>query len=148
MYLIAAVVIIGLLLGLLTITSYVQQKRDTRVEALARELDYESAKILELGAVSEVYPWNSFTQNFSAYASHDVAIIYLVGDYTTHEAFTYDDANQKTTAGLSATYDSMTDTYTVTLDEGMFSFPFYEGENFYFVITSENNGEVYVATNN
>jgi len=150
-YLLAAIIIIVLAIGFFSVTNYTNKKTNSRVDELAEELKTESGKILELGAVDGNYPWDSFTKNFTEYAGSEFEIIYIVGNSSEHEVFKIVDGAKVTTGlGLNDVFvnDVEGNYYLIIIpEEGARKFNFYKGENFYFIITYENNGERYVITN-
>ncbi len=156
-YLIAAMAIIALMAGLILITNTSKKIINTRVEKLAEELGVESGKILNQGAYTGVYSWNSFTRNFSSYVREDVEIIYIVGNRTTPpigpdvinmDTFTYDNGNKITIPSSITSYGSPVK-YVINVQkyDTNYTFEIRKGENFYFIISQEINGEIYVATN-
>lgn len=145
-YLIAAIVIIALVLGLLAITNYTANKENIRVKELSNELQVESGKLLERGAATDDYPWDHFSRNFSLYAGKDVDVIYAVGTKSTHEAFRYNESLDKIT-DFTNEYDIASNKYTIVYDNVNRTFQFREGQNFYFLIVQKVQGEIYVASN-
>lgn len=147
-YLLAAIVIIALLGGLFFIVDYAIQEDNTRVDKLSEELRIESQKILELGATQggtrSDYPWNAFTKNFTNYVGSDVDIIYIIGNTQEYEIYKY---NENLVRENLTNYYFVDPILNVELYETNYSFTLRAGENFYFVIAQDINGERYVKTN-
>jgi hypothetical protein len=147
-YLLAAIVIIALIIGIFTVANYSKKKEDTRVYELAQELEIESSKMLEYSLETGTSPWDSFTKNFSEYAGKDVNILYIIGNITMPlEVYSYNKTGQRN--DLVGPYLNGTDNYYYVNDYlgSNYKFKIREGKNFYFIITQEINGDKYVATN-
>jgi len=142
-YLLAAIVIIALVIGILSITNYSSKKENSRVYELAEELEIESSKILDLGAVTGNYPWDSFTRNFTNYAGKDINIIYAIGNLSDQDVFRYNEIGEKEMV-LNYFQDPKV---IVTLEQTNYTFTFKPGQNFYFIIAQKIGGDKYVATN-
>jgi hypothetical protein len=142
-YLLATIVILALIVGVFAITNFTSTKEESKVKQLAKELDSESEKILELGATTGNYPWYDFTGNFSKYAGNDVVIFYAIKNSSYEEAFKYDENGQK-----QHVYSiSPGDNFCYIGVDRYYQFKIREGQNFYYVITQYINNEKYVATN-
>jgi hypothetical protein len=143
-YLIAAIVIIMLISGIFFITNSSTKKTSTRVPVLREELQTESSKILDLGAITGNYRWNDFTKNFTDYAGKDVAITYLIGNQSSFEAFNYTNGIK---TSVAYTNTSSPVIVTIQLNNLDYKFLMRKGQNFYFIIVQNINGEVYIETN-
>lgn len=143
-YLLAAIVIIALVIGFFSVTNYSKREKNTRVNELAEELKTEGQKILEIGAATGNYPWDSFTKNFSVYAGEDVEVVYVIGNQTECVLFRYDENGNKVYDILSTPQGNI---LGVSYDQAGAYFNIRPGENFYFIIIQNINGEKYVATN-
>lgn len=141
-YLLAAVVVIGLFVGLIAVVNYSLSNSGSRVYDLSEELEVESANILDLGATSGNYPWQSFTQNFSSYAGNSIEIIYIVGNSTSIEAYKYNDSTKES---IAFTDDG--NYLGVEVVGTNYSFKKTPGEIFHFVMYEAKGGEIHVAKN-
>ncbi len=145
-YLLIAVIIIGLAAGILISGNYSNKQETEGVEDITKQLDKESEKVLELGANTGVYPWNSFTKNFSDYAGQNVEIAYLIINSSFEAAFFYNaSGKQQITA---PDFYNVGNDYYLNWKNSNYIFKKRMGENFYYVVLKEINGERYVATNN
>jgi len=79
-YLLAAIIIIVLIIATVAIVNYSKKKKDIRVYDLSEELEIESSKVLDYGAVNEDYRWDKFTKNFSVYAGREIEVVYIIGN--------------------------------------------------------------------
>ncbi len=141
-YLIAAIVIIGLIAGMLAITNYSKKQGTSLVYDLKDELEVESGKFLDRSAVSGNYSWNGFESNFSKYAGKDINIIYVVEDSGLNVSI-YNN-------GLGQTYNNYTqngNNLTVSYGGSDYGFVLRQGKDFYFIISQYIGDEKYVAHN-
>lgn len=142
-YLMTALIIITLIVSIIAIYNYSSRKEYSRVHDLAEELKVESGKVLDYGAINEVYPWDSFTNNFTDYAGKDIEITYVTGNSSDYSAFYYDQIGVK----QNTTFYFVNPTLTVTHNNANYTFNLREGQNFYFVISQHIGDEYYVTTN-
>jgi hypothetical protein len=141
-YLMLAVMIIGLIVGFFLVTNYSKQTSYSRVDNLGEQLKIESGKVLDNGAVGGNYNCDDFTQNFTNYAGKDIEIIYIIGNPLVFSVFEY---NQSVKTPVNYTQNG--DILSITNKEVNYNFKLKEGENFYFIIVQEIDGEKYVVTN-
>lgn len=141
-YLIATIVIIGLLTGVFVLSSYSREKSQSRVYEIGDELKRESGKVLDYGAVTGDYPWLSFTGNFSSYAGKDINIIFLTGNQSNYEVYKYNN-----TIKQSFPYTNISNSVTINVDGTNYNFKMRKGQNFYFIMYQYTEGERYVTTN-
>lgn len=142
-YLIASLAIIVLISGIFFVSKVDTAHESPRVEELAEELEIEAGGILDSGAITESYNWDEFTGNFSAYAK-DVKIAYVVGTVGSNEAYYYEGSGNR--VDLSKTVNT-TDALTLIYDGRDYIFQMHEGENFFYVVSQEIDGEKYIARN-
>jgi len=138
-YLIAAMILIAILIGFATVSNYSKKKVDTSVIDLGKELEIEGEKVLDYGAITGDDQIENFTSVFSAYAGDDVDIYYIFGKEG--------DLRLYNGTGLVSTLTSQGGKISVTIKETDYEFDLKSGENFYFVISKEIEGEQYVVTN-
>jgi len=144
-YLLAAIVIITLIAGVFTITNFSKKKGDSIVYDLGEELKIESGKFLDRGAVTGNYDWDSFTSNFSNYSKGKIDIIYIVGNrsvFNSNNVYRYPNMTKQLIA-----YTQTGDYINITINKTDYKFKLKEGQNFYFIISQELEGERYVARN-
>lgn len=145
-YLITALIIIILIMGLIVVFNYSKRPKTPNIYELGEELKIESGKVLDYGAVTGSYPWDEFTKNFTDYAGKEIKITYIVGSLGgiggSYEAFYYENNLKK--GATSYLNDPI---LTVTHNNLNYSFAFKKGENFYFVMSQSVEGEYHVITN-
>lgn len=168
-FLIAALIIVGLILSLGTVYNVARvQNEDTRVSDLSKEISFEGAKVIDSGVYSgktteETRGYlNSLIGNYSS----DVLksqIIAVYGNSTNVVAIEFSCKN-KGSVGLGGTNTNIclansTNTITNLINEredGEISinisgadqrFNLVDNQNFYIIVTRDNAGERYVSRN-
>ncbi|MBI2045574.1 hypothetical protein HYT23_05950 [Candidatus Pacearchaeota archaeon] len=147
-YMLAAVILIGIVLSFIATANYSRKAETTKVYDLKKELETESARELDRGALSGTYNLDEFTQNFSSHAGSGVDIIYITADVS---------------SGIVSNLQVYRYEYDVKLTDVVFSknagvvnvnwggsnyyYKLREGKNFYFLVSQYIGGEKYVARN-
>ncbi|HLC77792.1 MAG TPA: hypothetical protein VJH92_01575 [Candidatus Nanoarchaeia archaeon] len=144
-YLIAAIVIIGLVAGIFTVANYSQKREPAIVYDLAEELAQESGNFLDRSAISGNYDWESFTGNFSRYVGRDIEVIYIVDETGSNAVSVFHYINSAKTDYTN--YTSGSDSVTISYQNSDYDFELREGKDFYFIMSQEIGEERYVATN-
>lgn len=168
-YLIASIIIIVIMIGFVTISNYSKKKSLTKLYDLKEELGIESGEVLNYGTYSEYNEeqmselLGSFTQDYIDYAGEGRELYFVFGNYQGITVITYQDLVDKTISldfgeGDSpliiskGTYVSKTFIPTnenkvkIKINEVDFEFKLKPGENFYFVIFQEIEGEKHIIT--
>ena len=168
-FLIMAFIILSLIVGLTTITNSVNKKIDTRFNYVKNELDLESEKAIDYGT-GQGYSsaqmkslLQNFTSNYSTYSNAD-DFYYIFG--TTSEV-TFAGLKKKSPGTINVDFSSGDGT-DVSLSQGILKFQDFSspagsgnltingiryefklnaGQNFFFVVSKEVEGDVYVAMN-
>jgi len=147
-YMIAAVILIGMMIGFIATTNYSRKTEATKVYDIKNELEIESSKELDRGALSGTYNFNEFTQNFSSHYGSGVDIIYIVADVSSGslgdiEVYRYiDDAKLNYT-----NHEEISTIVNVSWDDSNYYYQLREGKNFYFLVSQYIGGEKYIARN-
>jgi hypothetical protein len=142
-YLLAAIIIIGLIGGLLLVSNYSKKTNDIRVYELGEELKVEIGKAMDYWIINNNFKTDDFTSNFSNYAGKDIEIIYIIGNTSIIDVYNYNKTEQKENVNYIKSGDSI---YVVAAGTNH-SFELRPGENFYFIMSQEIKGERYVVTN-
>jgi len=159
-YLLAAIVIVAIIIGVAGVSNYSKKKTDTRLLDLGEELGIEGGKVLEHGVFSGDDKMKEFTDKYSKYAEGgSVDLFFVFGTETELIVATYAEVSQGSFSIGGTTYDVpgrvyQTWSYPITGEEvtigieGIdYVFEFEQGQNFYFVISQEINGAVDVYAN-
>ena len=129
-------------MGIFTVANYTNKQENNRVAEVAGELQAESGKILDYGASTGNYPWDSFTKNFTYYSGGGLNIVYAVGNYSNFEVFNYAAGSKNNVA-----FVNVSNVITINLNDNNYTFKLKPGENFYFIVTQEIGSNKYVETN-
>jgi len=164
-YLLAAIVIIAIIIGFAAISNYARKKAPVRTYDVAEELGIEGGKVLDYGTYNEAVDntelMEHFTTLYQEYAGEDKEIYYVFGNYEEITAYKYGEITTgtidvsfgKTSLGLvidarvKQTIDAnMVDSEIKTnINNVDYVFELKPGENFYFIISQELEGEKYVV---
>jgi len=171
-YLVAAIIIVMILAGIASITTYAVAKTEpSKIKDISSELKEETSRIIDYGIYSRANLndlLNSFNQEFSKYfleKTEETNIIFIYGNKTKLYSVQYNDqytgAVFATIGGASPTWTTSepivnkTDittkiqgnTIKVNLLEKDFVFDVREGEMFYFLITQQKDNETFIEKN-
>jgi hypothetical protein len=165
-YLVSAIIIIVILLGVATISNYTKKKENVRLYDLKDELGIEGGEVIEYGVYNNKNELEDFTRKYSDYAGAGKSLIFVYGDENELHGATYTEISSgeiainigsdssSTIPQTQGSYETQSITsagnqITVTLPNGnQQTFNLKEGQNFFFIISQEVEGETYVATSN
>lgn len=146
-YLVATIIIVGLLVGLSVVVNYSIKSSSYGIEKITKELNIEGEKVLDYEAVNpstELDEFDDFSEKYSAYIGDDKDIYFIIVDEEENvkEAYKYTDG---TKVDLSS--DLIVDSsIKFNLNSRTYNFELEKGKNFYFVLVYEKGGESYVYT--
>lgn len=170
-YLLAAILLVSVIIGFVAVNNYSKNKSPVKIYDVGKELDVEGAKVLDWGTVqqqdlSKVI--NDFYGNFSIYAGEgNRQITFILGNETTICMYT---SETFSTGGISVGSSGIQvnesralencqeniceredipegrEKITCILNDIPYEFELTPGENFYFIISQEVNGEQHVIT--
>jgi hypothetical protein len=161
-YLIAAIIIIAAILGFAAVSNIVTKRSSVKVYDLREELEIESGEVLEYGVTSqqnleEVV--NDFILKYEDYAGENRDLYFIYGDFNEVIIFTFRDIQVKTSIGnIETTTTVLKENITrLNIEEGTkevvatinnidYSFELKPGQNFFFVISEEVEGEQHIVT--
>ena len=164
-YLLTTILIITMIGGFIIISNYSQKKSDIGFDYLREELTIESEKIIDYGISNNKnikVLLENFTKTYSTYS--EAENLYFV--FGTREKITlsgYQKLNSGTIAidigngnqelilnkGVynSKEFSNPQENIKVIVNEIKYDFSLKSGENFYFIISKELEGEIYIITN-
>jgi hypothetical protein len=140
-YLMATIIIIGLIIGLVVIFNYSTKSNSSQAEEIAKGLSIESEKVLDYDSIHSSDEFENFARDYSAYAGKDKEIYFIIVNGADMEAYRY---NEGTKIDLSNNLDVTADEIQFSLDSKVYSFKLENGENFYFILVYSKGGEKYV----
>ena len=167
-YLISAIVIIGLIIVFAGVSNYLEKDEETKLYDLKQDLEIESENVLAYGtyyAFDEEQMLNLLQGFIEAYSEYGEVqkIIFIFGNRQKITVLGYqqlEDEVVKIQGGeeeleleLSGGADPSSgkleqpgETVVVIVGDSAYEFDLREGENFYFIIAQEIEGEQYVVT--
>jgi hypothetical protein len=166
-YLVAAMIIIAIIVGFAAVTNYAGTKREVRIYDLSEELSIESEQVIDYGILSseENLPLllENFTEIYDAYTGEGKEIYFIFGNEEGLFGYTYSDlevGSIDATIGSTSTrvpiiqrnkeeFEPLYDEGKVIVSVGNITheFSLKQGQNFYYVISQEIEGEEYVVKN-
>ncbi len=166
-FLMAAILIVGALLGLTVVVNYVNTNTNTEEEQfydLGKEIGFEAKQVLDYGTYNEENTGSlieSLIANYSSQIAED-RVVFIYGDGSEITAFYFDErgvgnisinfggplvtlpytAPQTETSQIQAS-DGIV---TVSVNGTAYPFTLRQGQNFYFVLIREENDDRFVTT--
>ena len=162
-YLIAAMIIVMVIIGLAVVSNYAKKKSSVKIYDLKDELEIESGEVLEHGISYSSDLENtiaSFIDEYQEYAGEDRDLYFVYGDFEKISILSFREILVTTEVvgeGKITTIvlkENVTDIYgiekekevVVTINGLDYPFELKPGENFFFIISQEIEGEKYVVT--
>ena len=165
-YLLAAIVIVGIIIGFSTVSNYSKQKSSIRIYDLGEELGIESGQVIEHGVYQQKNIDNlleNFTALYTEYAGEGKELYFVFGDEEEVSVATYSDITEveisvdvgdkkigktlKKQEYKKEDYAPIGDNVEIDIGETKHNFKLKSGENFYYIITQDVGEEEYVVTN-
>jgi len=160
-YLLAAIIIITVIVGIATVSNVVTKKEEVRLYDLKDELNIESGEVLEHGTFYGEERIDEFVGDYKEYVGDDKDLLFVYGDSNELKVTSY---RLETTGEISIgiggsesgieTYDIFSESLTinpggeeqviVTLNNINYDFELKPGQNFFFVISQELEGEQHI----
>lgn len=163
-YLITAFVIVAIVVGSVAISNYAKKQSSTRLYNLRDDLKIESENVLEYGTYSEFDEVRmgellaNFTETYSAYVGEGIQIYFVFGNREKIIVAGYQELASETIyvagfpmiiTGGEYTYEEFypeENKIIVQIDSIEYEFSLKAGENFYFVISQDIEGEDHIVT--
>ena len=148
-YLIAALVIISIIIGFAAVSNYLQQKESIKLYNLGEELGIESENVLDFGTYNEFDETQmenllkDFIETYADYIEEGIEIYFIFGNPDKITVIGYRELEE---VPFISVYTPSDTEVIVTINSVEYIFKLKKGENFYFVISQEIEGEQYVIT--
>jgi len=148
-YLIAALVIISIIIGFAAVSNYLQQKESIKLYNLGEELGIESENVLDFGTYNEFDETQmenllkDFIGTYAEYIEEGIEIYFIFGNPDKITVIGYRELEE---VPFISVYTPSDTEVIVTINSVEYIFKLKKGENFYFVISQEIEGEQYVIT--
>ncbi len=166
-YLVAAVVLIGIIIGVSTTANYSKKEESPGINELRDEIRIESAKTLDYGISkgfnqAQMYQlMKNFTNYYVTYEGRNKKNLYfLFGTRSNLTISGYQEKSQTVTASsgssqtviteqagnFTGSFDPSGNELTLYIDSNPYNFNLSSAENFYFVVTENVGGGEYIVT--
>jgi len=164
-YLIATIIITAIIIGFAAVVNYSEEKSSVKIYELGEELKIESEKILDYGIYNELDETGmdalltNFIGNYSKY-SEEKDLYFIFGNRENITVIAYQESEDEIyvdvgtgnnkldiSNGKGRDEFSNVNEAIITIRGIGYKFEIKNGENFYFVISQEIEGERYVVTN-
>lgn len=138
-YLIAAIIIVSIIVGFTTISNEVKRNPvdKTRIYDMMNELGLENEKILTYNQTIELDDLEKFKEDYTLYLHGNKRIYFIVGDYTSVKAFSYDGIKR------DVGYEVVGAKIKITIEEIDYEFDV-KDYNFYYIIFKEESGQQFM----
>jgi len=141
-YLIAAIVIIGAFLGLVSVLNYSERGDNPEVYYLVSELNIEGENVLDYEAATGASVFEEFAKNYSYYVGEEREIHFIVGESGNLDNFWYDGEIRN-----PVPYQEAGGNVSIEVHDAWHTFELQPGQNFYFVMVDTYKDQEYFVTN-
>ncbi len=143
-YLLAAIIIITVMVGFITVSNYSYKKTSVNLYDLGEELGIESQNVIDYGTAQEKdidTLLTQFVEDYVSYAGNNKNLYFIFGTGSDLQAKAYHDLEVQ-----DYPFTTNAEKISITIDEVTYQFDLLTGETFYFVISQEIEGETYIVT--
>ena len=141
-YLMAAIIIITVIVGFVTISNYSRKKTSVKIYDLGEELGIESQNVLDYGTYTGNDKLSDFLKQYSNYIDGGIDVYVITGNEDNLQVYKYSDGVEEQVTDFTEEGGKV----IITIEETDYQFDLTAGENFYFVILQKIEGEKYVVT--
>ena len=157
-YLIAAMIIIVVVVGFVTISNYSRKRTSSKLYDFGDELEIESQNVIAYGTNKGADLDNlldQFTDSYIEYVGDNRNLYFLFGDSESivvkahqeiSEEVSVDGSSLPITGGTGEETYAPQNPVVISIGDTEYPFDLVEGENFYFIVSQEIEGEKYVVT--
>lgn len=141
-YLLAAIIIVGIFIGIVALSNYSFKKSSTELNKIKEEMKIEGEKVLDYDKRNNDNKFEEFAKNYSAYVGENINIYFIVETSSSIEAYKYEGDNK-----IIIPHEVISNEVFLTVEGEEYSFDLKTGDDFYFIIIQEKEGEKHVVTN-
>ena len=141
LYLIAAIIIVGIVVGFVAVSNYSKKQDYIRVYDLGEELEIEGAKVLDYETVTGNSKLSQFGKDYSGYAGGNIEIYFITGDESDMKAHKYVSGVETQAENPEINEDKI----IFEFNGVNYEFDLEDGKNFYFVVSQNVEGEEYIT---
>jgi hypothetical protein len=140
-FLVATIIIVGLVITLAVTFNYSTKTDSYQAEEIAKELQIESAKVIDYDTMHGTSNLDQFAQEYSKYIGQNKEIYFIIVEGSNKEAYRYVEGIK---TDLTNSLEVTSDKIIFTEEDGIYNFNLEDGKNFYFLVIQEIGGERYV----
>ena len=145
-YLLAAIIIITLIIGFVTVTNYSSKQPSVKIYDLKEELGIESQNVIGYGTSSGGNMntlLGQFIETYVTYMGSNKNLYFIYGDAGDLQVKAYEEL-----VDVSNNYQATIDgeKVVVSIEDVEYQFDLIAGQNFYFIISQEIDGGKYIVT--
>ena len=141
-YLIAAMIIATILVTFVVISNYSLKKDDSSIDELGQTLSLEGGNVIDYDVYNDGNSFEGFAENFSYYAGSNIEIYYIIGDEGNIESYKFEEGEK-----LTKEINESNGEILITVNWVDYTFEIKPGENFYYIISQDVDGNKHVVTN-
>lgn len=163
-YLISAIILVTLIIGIVTISNYSRRESNLQLHALKEEIQIESAHVMDYGLYNQLSEAEfytlllDFTEDYINYQGKDKDLYFIFGDQSNITVTGYQETEKQVSVSSGSSYaiitdeageftggiDPTTDILTLSIDDTPYEFKLNKGGNFYFVLSQKINKGEYI----
>ena len=164
-YLISAIILATLVIGIVTISNYSRRESNLKLHELKEEIQIESAYVLDYGLykkLSDAALYSillDFTTDYINYQEKNKDLYFIFGNQNNITVTGYQETEKQVSVSSGSSQvitneageftggiNPATDTVTLSIDDALYEFEVNSGENFYFVLSQKINKGEYIIT--
>jgi len=165
-YLIAAIILATLVIGIVTISNYARKESNVRLHELKEEIQIESAHVLDYGLYNKLSDAAfyslllTFTKDYINYQRKNKDLYFVFGDQNNITVTGYQETEKEVSVSSGSSQaiitneageftggiNPETDIVILSIGENSYEFELNRGENFYFILSQEVNRGEYIIT--
>jgi len=165
-YLISAIILATLVIGIVTISNYSRKESNLKLHDIKEEIQIESAHVLDYGLYNglgdaEFYALLlTFTKDYINYQGKDKDLYFIFGDQNNITVTGYQGTEKQVSVSSGSSQATITseageftggiapgtDTVVLSIADALYEFELNSGENFYFILSQKVNKGEYIIT--
>ena len=167
-YLISAIILATLIIGIVTISNYARKESNLKLHELKEEIQIESAYVLDYGLLkykssseAEFYALLlTFTKDYIDYQGKNKDLYFIFGNQNNITVTGYQETEKEVSVSSGSTQAIITNeageftggiapetnTVILSISDTLYEFELNSGENFYFILSQKVNKGEYIIT--
>lgn len=165
-YLIAAIILATLIIGVVTISNYAKKESNLKLHELKEEIQIESAHVLDYGLYNKLSEAEfytlllTFTKDYINYQGKNKDLYFIFGNQNNITVTGYQETEKEVSVSSGSSQAIITneageftggiapgtDIVILSISDTLYEFELNSGENFYFILSQEVNRGEYIIT--